>query len=126
MFSLAPAGSTSILRGIWFKDPGGPNSVPIEDESMVEQLEITYNMLQCRLSTTESIRSGSSSPKLGTDEESGTETTSAIGSIFSNPAKNFCTSYFHIINFAICTNVTVFLLLTIKLVIRSHFATILS
>ncbi|VDO03567.1 unnamed protein product [Rodentolepis nana] len=81
-------GPTSILRGIWFKDPGLHHSVPIEDESMVEQLETTYAMLQCRLSTTESGRSGSSSPKLGTDEESGTETTSAIVSIFSSPAKS--------------------------------------
>ncbi|VDL18490.1 unnamed protein product [Hymenolepis diminuta] len=97
-----PAGSTSILRGIWFKDPAGPNSVPIEDESMVEQLEITYAMLQCRLSTTESIRSGSSSPKLGTDEESGTETTSAIGSIFSNPVKNFCELSVHTLKFSDC------------------------
>nr|CDS33766.2 phospholipase DDHD1 [Hymenolepis microstoma] len=66
----SPTGPTTILRGIWFKDPGSNNSVPIEDESMVEQLEITYAMLQLRLSTSQSAYSGSSSPKLGTDEES--------------------------------------------------------
>ncbi|EUB55450.1 Phospholipase DDHD1 [Echinococcus granulosus] len=67
-------GPTDILRGTWFKDPGGPNCVPIDDESMVEQLESTHALLSRRLFDTESIRSDSLSPKLDSEDETGVHT----------------------------------------------------
>ncbi|CDS36238.1 phospholipase DDHD1 [Echinococcus multilocularis] len=92
-------GPTDILRGTWFKDPGGPNCVPIDDESMVEQLESTHALLSRRLFDTESIRSDSLLPKLDSKDETGAETTSSITSIFSASSRPICV---HTLKFADC------------------------
>ncbi|KAL5108854.1 Phospholipase DDHD1 [Taenia crassiceps] len=92
-------GPTDILRGTWFKDPGGPNCAPIDDESMVEQLESAHVLLCRRLSDAESIHSDRVSPKLDSDEEVGAETASPITSIFSVSSKPTCV---HTLKFADC------------------------
>lgn len=86
----APTGPTAILRGTWFKDPGGPNCSPIDDDLMVGQLESAHVLLSRRLSDPESMHSDSVSPKLDTDDEVGAETTSSITSIFSASSKPAC------------------------------------
>ncbi|VDN10111.1 unnamed protein product [Dibothriocephalus latus] len=36
---------TPILRGTWFRDPGGPQCIPIDDEGMAEQIEAKHIQL---------------------------------------------------------------------------------
>ncbi|KAL5964584.1 Phospholipase DDHD1 [Taenia solium] len=86
----SPTGPTDILRGTWFKDPGGPNCVPIDDESMVEQLESAHALLSRRLSDPVLTHSDGVSPKSDSDDEVGAETTSSIASIFSASSKPPC------------------------------------
>uniref|UniRef100_A0A0X3NWK4 Phospholipase DDHD1 n=1 Tax=Schistocephalus solidus TaxID=70667 RepID=A0A0X3NWK4_SCHSO len=38
-----------ILRGTWFRDPGGPQCTPIDDEFMAEQIETKHMQLLCEL-----------------------------------------------------------------------------
>ncbi|KAM7536130.1 hypothetical protein Aperf_G00000103755 [Anoplocephala perfoliata] len=93
------SGPASILRGVWFKEPAGPNPIPIEDESMVEQLESTYAMLYHRLLATESTHSGSVSPKLDADEDSGADTPATAVSVSSNSIRHACV---HTLKFSDC------------------------
>ncbi|VDM23979.1 unnamed protein product [Hydatigera taeniaeformis] len=86
----SPTGPTDILRGTWFKDPGGPNCVPIEDETMLKQLESAYALLSQRLSDTESLPSEVVSPNFDSEDEVGAETASSITSLFSASSKPAC------------------------------------
>uniref|UniRef100_A0A5K3F392 DDHD domain-containing protein n=2 Tax=Mesocestoides corti TaxID=53468 RepID=A0A5K3F392_MESCO len=95
----APAGSTEILRGTWFKDPGGPQCVPIDDESIAEQLEMTHISLMRRLAVSDAPASGNNLPEVESDADGDAEVASRHTSIFSAQPKS---PPVHTLKFADC------------------------
>ncbi|BHF73220.1 Phospholipase ddhd1 [Sparganum proliferum] len=92
---------TPILRGTWFRDPGGPQCIPIDDELMAEQIETKHIQLLCEQqkessedNTDEQLHS--TSPKQQDAEMGSTPKEKSSGdylplpSIFSSTNKSQC------------------------------------